>query len=175
MERAVTGPLRRSMSASANEEKLLEMPAAETPARSFSWVSVKLVREGCAGYAVPVSDPDAAYRAAGPLLEDRDRETVVVLLLDNKNRINAAHVVSVGSLNGCTVHPREVFKAAVLANAAGVVVAHNHPSGDPEPSPEDRDMALRLKQAGEILGIRLTDFLVVGDGKYRSLKAEGLL
>jgi DNA repair protein RadC len=163
------------MSASLNEKRLLEMPAARTRAKSFSWVTVRLVREGRAGYAVPVSDPDAAYRAARPLLEDRDREALLVLLLDNKNQVNAAHVVSVGSLNGCPVHPREVFKAAVLANAAGVVVAHNHPSGDPEPSPEDRNMALRLKQAGEILGIRVLDFLVVGDGRYTSLKSESLL
>jgi len=93
----------------------------------------------------------------------------VILLLDTKNRINAAHIVAVGSLDSCPVHPREVFKAAVLANAAAVIVAHNHPSGDPTPSCEDRQLALRLKQAGDILGIPLLDFLVVGDGRYVSL------
>jgi len=97
----------------------------------------------------------------------------VILLLDTKHRINAAHIVAVGSLNGCVTHPREVFKAAVLANAAAVIVAHNHPSGDPTPSPEDRDLALKLKRAGDILGVPLLDFLIVGDGRYASLSREG--
>ncbi|MEW6447458.1 MAG: DNA repair protein RadC [Bacillota bacterium] len=159
----------------ARQERLFGAPEAKSRARSFSWVSVKLVREGRAGYATPVTGPAAACEAVRPLLEDRDREAVVVLLLDAKHRVNAAHVVAVGTLNSCTVHPREVFKAAVLANAAGIIAAHNHPSGDPTPSREDRDLALKLKYAGDILGIRLLDFLVIGDGRYVSFRQEGLL
>jgi len=151
------------------QERLFDAPEIKPRARSFSWVGVKLVRERRAGYTRQISRPQDAYEAVRLLLEDRDREAVVILLLDTKNRINAAHIVAVGSLDSCPVHPREVFKAAVLANAAAVIVAHNHPSGDPTPSCEDRQLALRLKQAGDILGIPLLDFLVVGDGRYVSL------
>ena len=159
----------------ARQEKLSDAAEAKPQARSFSWVSVKLVREGHAGYATPVTGPAAACEAVRPLLEDRDREALVVLLLDTKNRVNAAHLAAVGTLGGCRVHPREVFKAAVLANAAGIIAAHNHPSGDPTPSQEDRDLALKLKYAGDILGIQLLDFLVIGDGRYVSFRQEGLL
>ncbi|MGQ9699377.1 MAG: JAB domain-containing protein [Armatimonadota bacterium] len=154
------------------QQKLFNVPGAKPRTRSFSWVGVKLVREGRAGYTREISRPQDVYEVVRPLLEDRDREAVVVLLLDAKNRVNAAHVVAVGLLDSCPVHPREVFKAAVLANAASVIVAHNHPSGDATPSQEDRQLALRLRQAGDILGIPLLDFLVVGDGQYASLSPD---
>jgi DNA repair protein RadC len=86
------------------------------------------------------------------------------------------HTVSIGTLDSAMVMPREVFKAALLANAARILAAHNHPSGDPEPSAEDRLVTARLKQAGEILGIELVDHLILGEhGLFVSFKAIGLL
>jgi DNA repair protein RadC len=104
-----------------------------------------------------------------------DREAFVSLLLDQKNRVSGVQVVSVGSLCASLVHPREVFKAAILANAAAVIVIHNHPSGDPTPSREDREITARLRACGETLGIPLIDHVVVAADGYRSFAELGLL
>jgi DNA repair protein RadC len=101
-----------------------------------------------------------------------DREVFVALLLDGRNQVLGFNVVSIGSLTAALVHPREVFKPVILANAAAIILIHNHPSGSAEPSAEDRALTARLEQAGELLGIRVVDHIVVGDGAYRS-KAEG--
>ena len=99
----------------------------------------------------------------------------VAVLLDGKNGIIGFNVVSIGSLTAALVHPREVFKPAILANAAALILAHNHPSGDPEPSDEDKAITGRLRHAGELLGIRILDHLVIGDGSFRSFADERLL
>lgn len=85
------------------------------------------------------------------------------------------HIPRLRERSAALVHPREVFKAAILANAAALILVHNHPSGDPEPSAEDRAITERLKQAGELLGIRVLDHVVIGDDKFRSFAEEGLL
>lgn len=95
---------------------------------------------------------------------NRDREAFIVLLLDVKHHIIAEEVVSVGILDGSLVHPREVFKAAVAGGAAGVIIAHNHPSGDPTPSAQDREVTNRIKNAGGVLGIPLVDHVIVAAG-----------
>src|SRR5207245_2331486 len=97
-----------------------------------------------------------------------DREAFVALHLDYKNRLDGLHVVSIGSLSASLVHPREVFKAAILSNAAAIIVVHNHPSGDPTPSREDREITARLKLSGETLGIPLLDHVIVATEGYRS-------
>lgn len=97
------------------------------------------------------------------------------MLLDGKNRLAGFNVVSIGSLTASLVHPREVFKAAILANAAAMIVVHNHPSGDPTPSAEDIAITQRLRQAGELLGISLLDHVVIGDDRYVSFADEGIL
>jgi DNA repair protein RadC len=104
-----------------------------------------------------------------------DREAFVVLLLDQKNRVTGVHVVSVGSLNASLVHPREVFKTAILGNAAAVIVLHNHPSGDPTPSREDHEITHRLRLCGDTLGIPLLDHVVVAVDGYRSFAESGLM
>ena len=109
-------------------------------------------------------------------LKDSDREHFAALLLDAKNQLIGLTTISVGDLSSALVHPREVFKAAILANAASVILAHNHPSGDPTPSPEDVAVSRRLHEAGEILGIALLDHVVIGDGaRFVSLKEKGYL
>lgn len=108
-------------------------------------------------------------------LRDNRKELFLTLLLDGKNRITRKVQVSEGSLNQSIVHPREVFAPAVRESAAAVIFIHNHPSGDPVPSREDREITSRLKEAGEILGIKVLDHIIIGDGAYYSFVESGLL
>jgi DNA repair protein RadC len=100
------------------------------------------------------------------------REHFVVLMLDGRHRPIAYQVVSVGTATASLVHPREVFQAAVSIGAVAVIVAHNHPSGDPSPSREDREVTERLNRAGEVMGIRLLDSVVVADSGFHSIREE---
>lgn len=103
------------------------------------------------------------------------KEHFVCLFLNTKNHIIAQETLSVGSLNASIVHPREVFRAAIKCSSASIVCVHNHPSGDPSPSPEDIRMTDRLCRAGEIVGIDVLDHIVIGDGSFVSLKEQGLM
>lgn len=122
-----------------------------------------------------VQSPADACALLRAFIGDADREHFAVLLLDTRNRVTGIHNVSVGNLNASLVHPREVFKAAILGSAAALIVAHNHPSGDADPSPEDLTLTHRLKQAGELLGIPVLDHLIIGAPGFVSLKERGLL
>jgi DNA repair protein RadC len=106
-----------------------------------------------------------------------DREHFVVILLDRKNTPIGINTVSIGSLTASVVHMREVFKPAILANAAAILCGHNHPSGDPEPSREDRALTQRLVDTGKLLGMPLIDHVVIGDGTtaYVSFADQGLI
>lgn len=109
-------------------------------------------------------------------LGKESKESFITCHLDNKNRLIAIETVSVGSLTASIVHPREVFKSALLSSAAAIVAVHNHPSGDPEPSREDLDITRRLKEGAELLGIRFLDHVIIGrDGRFVSLADRGLL
>jgi len=99
--------------------------------------------------------------AATLLFDGTDREIFAVFMLDGKNRIVSYNLVSLGSLNQSIVHPRETFKAAILANAAAVIMVHNHPSGDTTPSTEDTELTRRMIQAGEVLGIKVLDHIII--------------
>ncbi|MCA0755276.1 DNA repair protein RadC [Paenibacillus sp. N4] len=103
------------------------------------------------------------------------KEHFVCLFLNTKNHIIARETLSVGTLNASLVHPREVFRAAIQRSSASIICAHNHPSGDPTPSPEDISLTKRLVEAGQLVGIEVLDHLVIGDGKYISLKEQGFL
>ncbi|MHB1654141.1 MAG: RadC family protein [Desulfitobacteriaceae bacterium] len=140
-------------------------------------VSIQLVKEKSLTYgSKQINCPgDAAIIAEG-FLAGVDREHFVVICLDTKNNVNALNTVSVGTLNSSLVHPREVFKAAILANSNGIILTHNHPSGDPTPSREDVEITKRLVEAGTIMGIEVMDHVVLGDsGRYVSLKERGLM
>ena len=108
-------------------------------------------------------------------MRDRKREMFLVVLLDARHRVLREEIVSEGSLTTSIVHPREVFCAAVRESAGAVVLVHNHPSGDPAPSEEDVAVTRRLVQASELIGIRILDHVIVGDGCYTSFKEAGLL
>ncbi|HEY3309135.1 MAG TPA: DNA repair protein RadC [Desulfuromonadaceae bacterium] len=106
---------------------------------------------------------------------DSRKEYFLTLLLDGKNRIIRRVQVSEGSLNQSLVHPREVFSPAVKESAAAVILVHNHPTGDPAPSSEDIAITRRLREAGEIMGIKVLDHIIIGDGEYVSFVERGLL
>jgi len=95
--------------------------------------------------------------------------------LNTKNHIIARETLSMGTLNASLVHPREVFKAAVQKSSASIICVHNHPSGDPTPSPEDIALTKRLAEAGHLMGIDVLDHLVIGDGRFVSLKEQGYM
>ena len=122
-----------------------------------------------------VTNPRQAFAVLKPRVQDWSREHFLVILLDARNGVVGIETVSVGSLSASIVHTREVFKPAVVASAAGIIVGHNHPSGDPEPSPEDLAVTKRLVNAGELLGIQIHDHIVFSERGFVSLKERGTL
>ena len=103
------------------------------------------------------------------------KEQFITLHLDGKNRIICMDLVSIGSLNQSIVHPREVFKTALLSSAAAIILVHQHPTGDPSASSEDISITRRLKEAGEIMGIKILDHIIIGQDEYLSFVERGLL
>jgi len=122
---------------------------------------------------VSVTCSDVVFAHFAPLLVDEKRETFHALLLDSKNRLVTKTRISEGSLGASLVHPREAFRPAVREAAASVLFLHNHPSGDPTPSAEDRRVTARLCRAGELLGIPVLDHVVIGRNAYFSFADEG--
>ena len=123
----------------------------------------------------PIHCAEDAYRLLKAGLALLSQEVFAVLALDGKHRALGLRRVAQGSANSVEVHPREVFGPLIREGAAATIVAHNHPSGDPEPSDEDRVLTSRLGRAGELLGIPVLDHLVVGAGGYVSMAERGLL
>lgn len=145
--------------------------------KSFCWVSTKFVRESGPWYTTTIKTPDDVANVLNEHLdiENADREMFIALYLDRKNQISYAQVVSTGGLSSSLVHPREIFRAAVLTNTASIIVAHNHPSGDPTPSKEDIETTRNLIEAGKIMGINILDHIIVGCNGHVSLKDRGLI
>jgi DNA repair protein RadC len=121
----------------------------------------------------PVRSAADVYERYRYLLADSPVEVFLVVLLDVKHRLSQDACVSVGILNGSLIHPREVFATAVAKRAASIVLVHNHPSGDPFPSPEDREVTQRLRSAGEIVGIPVLDHVIIGSCSFYSFREEG--
>ena len=126
-----------------------------------------------------LTTPRDAAVLASALLADATVEKVLALHVTTKHELIGVHVVSTGTLDSAVVHPRDVYKAACLSNAAGLLLVHNHPSGDPTPSPDDRALVTRLRQAGDLLGVELLDALIVTDRidglRYFSFREAGML
>jgi len=122
-----------------------------------------------------ISSSADLFRHFFPILRDRKQELFKVVLLDAKNIIVKETTVSEGTLTLSIVHPREVFALAIRESAAGIIFLHNHPSGDPTPSLEDRRLTDRLVTAGKLLGISVLDHVIIGDGRYVSFADEGWL
>jgi DNA repair protein RadC len=146
--------------------------------RSINIFSLKQIKEKSVVYGLDskmIRSPEDAYGIITEVLDlgSESVENFGIITLNTKNIVAGLHVLAKGTLNACLVHPREVFKAAILNNAASVVCFHNHPSGDPTPSPEDIKMTQRLMEVGEILGIEVLDHVIVGEGRFISLKEYG--
>ena len=120
-----------------------------------------------------ITSPESAAAILVPAFDGADRERCVAALLDTKHRLLDVVVVSIGSIDHTFMSPREIFRDALLVNAAALVLAHNHPSGDPEPSQDDERVTARLVRAGELVGVEVLDHLVVGDRRWVSLARRG--
>jgi DNA repair protein RadC len=125
----------------------------------------------------PCRSSEDVQRVARSIYEtlDADKEHFVLLAMNNKNRVNGFKLISTGSLTASLVHPREVWRAALHLCAAAVVFVHNHPSGEPAPSPEDIDITRRLKETGDLLGIRVLDHVVLGLNRFYLFSDQGLI
>ena len=122
-----------------------------------------------------IKKPEQVFEVVKNFLGEVDREHLIVIVLDVKNKINSISVASVGTLNSSIVHPREVFKTAILANGVSIILAHNHPSGDTSPSKDDINITTRIKECGVLMGIELLDHVILGDEKFISLKNEAII
>ena len=122
-----------------------------------------------------ISSPKDAAKIAIPDLRYEMKEHFKIMILDTKNHVLSYETISIGSLNASIVHPREVFKIAIQKSGNALVLIHNHPSGDPSPSPEDISITKRLQEAGEIIGIKVLDHVIIGGNKHFSLKEQGLM
>ena len=146
----------------------------EVKAQKFT---LKLVKEKGNKYELDykVNNPEVAYKAFVDILElnSQAEEVFGFLTLDIKSKITGVFEVSRGSINKSIVSPREVFKRAILNNACGIILAHNHPSGELSPSNEDRSITDKLKEAGDLIGITVIDHLIIGDNNYISLRERG--
>ncbi len=139
-------------------------------------VSIKMVKDKSILYGQrKISSPEVASELFKEFFLDMDREMFIVLSLDTKNQPVSINICSIGSLNASIVHPREVFKTAILSNAASIIVAHNHPSGNSTPSKEDINITERLKECGMIIGIPVVDHIVVGYEQFYSFKEDNKL
>ena len=140
---------------------------------------LELVKEESHKYEVEtrISCPKDIYEVLTKVcrIQCNAEEVFILITLNTKNIVTGYIEVHRGTINTSLVHPREVFKRALLNNASNIMVAHNHPSGDPNPSKEDIQITERLKEAGNLLGINLLDHIIVGEDKYISLKEKGVL
>ena len=136
-------------------------------------VRVMLVRESPSSDVI-ICGLDDVKKVLGDYFAGMDREVFVCVHLNNRSTMLGVETVSMGSLNASIVHPREVFKGAILNNAASIITAHNHPSGDPEPSEDDLKATKKLEYAGKLLEIPLLDHVIFGDKVY-SFKDEGIM
>ena len=159
---------------------LLEVPGIGEARAAAVLASVELGKRlatlASTGPGLPqISSPDDVSALLRSRIAHEDREHFVVLLLNTKNRVIGSPTVSIGTLSSSLVHPREVFKPAIKAGAASVVLAHNHPSGHVEPSREDCEVTRRLVETGEMVGIEVLDHVILGGTSSYSLKEHGLL
>jgi DNA repair protein RadC len=125
--------------------------------------------------AVTIRSPESVANLMREELRYLQKEHFVCLFLNTKNHVIGQETLSMGSLNASIVHPREVFRAAIKRSSASIICVHNHPSGDPTPSPEDIQLTHRLVEAGSIIGIEVLDHIIIGDFKFVSLKEQGFM
>ena len=122
-----------------------------------------------------INSMDDVVQIVKPMISDPNKEFFMALYLNTKNGVLKQEVISIGSLNANIVHPREIFKTACMISASSIIVAHNHPSGDPTPSREDIEITKKLHEAGKMMGIELLDHVIIGYDRYYGFKESGQL
>ena len=143
--------------------------------RMAPWVRIVREKELVSNDPPTVTGPASVYAILKPRADEQEVECFWMLVLDAQNRVRLAQEVTRGILNCSLVHPREVFRLAIAFNAASIIVAHNHPSGDPTPSGDDRAVTKQLQAAGQLLNIPLHDHLIIGDDSFYSFAEAGLI
>jgi DNA repair protein RadC len=159
--------------ARSDADELPRVPGLGRAKRASLRASLELARRLAAGRLEPgtaIRGPADVFRYFHPGLRHARQERFLVVLLDGRHRVLRQELVSQGTLTASLVHPREVFRPALRESAAALVLVHNHPSGDPTPSPEDREITGRLIRAGELLGVPVVDHVVVAERGYASLR-----
>ena len=152
---------------------------ADEPEAGLDQIQTTFVREVTAVYrgarrtAIQMTQPKYAADFIRRVLPDNSREHFIALHLDGSSRVVAYSVIASGTATTCTAHPREIFQRAILAGAVSLIIAHNHPSGSLEASPEDRSVTRRIKEAGKLLGIRVLDHLILGESEFYSFLDSG--
>lgn len=167
------GSLRRL--GTADPGTLEGLPGVGTATAARVLAALELGRRGAAwvsGDEDPIRGPADVFRRMGPRLRDLPQEEFHALLLNTRHRVIREVAVTRGILDASLIHPREVFRQAVVEGAAGIILVHNHPSGDPTPSAEDRAVTRQLGEAGRALGIPVLDHIVIGDGGWASAVGE---
>ena len=173
--RAADGSLRRLASSSPAELAAVQGIGPAVAARISSALELgrRLAREGPLE-RTRIRGPRDVYDLCAPSMRDLSQEEFRVLLVNTQHAVVREIAVTRGTLDASIVHPREVFRAAITESAAAMILVHNHPSGDPAPSAEDRDVTRQLAEAGRLIGIPVLDHVVVGDGRYVSFVEAGL-
>lgn len=145
--------------------------------KSVDIYKVMMVKDSSSRYEGKMTSPDEVTRWANMALNMGvlAEEEFWIICLDTKNNVCGVHMISKGNLNSSIVHPREVFKRALINNAASIIAIHNHPSGDPKPSQADIEITKRLKDAGELMGMPLMDHVIITDSSHCSLKERGMM
>ena len=156
-------------------DEMISMMKRPIPKKKVGIVRLQMVKESSLYGMKRFSQPQEAVELVRPLLERADREMVVVMSLSTKLEPLALEIAAVGGVNACSVDIRDIFKHSLLNNAAYVVCFHNHPSGDPGPSREDRLLTKRIEDGGRLLGIPLIDHIVLGETGYYSFREQGLI
>ena len=142
---------------------------------SIDVVNVRLVKEPSIYAADPIKTPEDVLSAVANELKQYDREVFAIINLKTSGQIINLNICSVGTLNSSLISPREVFKSSILSNAAAFIAVHNHPSGRAVPSGEDNTVTARIAEAGKLLGIALSDHIIIGDRTYFSYREAGYL
>lgn len=161
----------------ASREELLRVRGMGEARAAQVMAAIELGRRALRRRAIErfqVLGPHSAADYLMPEYSARTIEQFGALLLDTKHRVLRCALLSTGSQDATSVQPRELFRQAVLAGATAVLVFHNHPSGDPHPSPEDVNLTLRLRAAGDLMGVTVVDHVILGDGRFYSFKDSGL-
>ncbi len=163
-------PRQKSKSTKASDNK---QPASPQPNIQDTFIREARVNYlHCEQVMFKISGPADVANFVRSILTDNSREHFVALYLDGQNQVAAYSIVSIGSANSAPVAPREVFQRAVLTGAISIVLAHNHPSGSTTPSSDDRAVTRRLRESGELLGIKILDHLIVTNSAFVSMKEE---